>query len=49
MDLLSDNTDKLTSAISSLPELIRKKAFLDMHTTIATLLLDHIKVFFIFI
>ena len=43
-DLLSDNTSMLTSAVSSLPELIRRKAFLDMHTTIATSLLDHIKV-----
>lgn len=42
-DLLADNTDKLTSAVSSLPELMRRKAFLDMHTTIATCLLDHIK------
>lgn len=28
---------------SSLPELLQKKRYLDMHTTIATSLLDHIK------
>ena len=29
---------------SSLPELLEKKRLIDMHTTIATALLDHIKV-----
>ncbi|XP_067939392.1 sec1 family domain-containing protein 1-like [Watersipora subatra] len=43
ISLLSDNTAKLTSAMSSLPELLQKKRFLDMHTTIATALLDSIK------
>ncbi|RWS30845.1 sec1 family domain-containing protein 1-like protein [Leptotrombidium deliense] len=41
--LLSDNTSKLTSAVSSLPELLEKKRMIDMHTTIATTVLSHIK------
>lgn len=41
--LLSDNTAKLTSAVSSLPELLEKKRIIDMHTTIATSILDQIK------
>lgn len=40
---LSDNTAKLTSAISSLPELIERKKRIDMHTNVATALLDEIK------
>jgi len=43
-DLLSDNTARLSSAISSLPELIEKKKNIDKHTNIATALLDEIKV-----
>ncbi|XP_042204371.1 sec1 family domain-containing protein 1-like [Homarus americanus] len=35
IDLLSDNTAKLTSAITSLPELIKKKADIDKHMSIA--------------
>eukprot|EP00096_Caligus_rogercresseyi_P009495 TRINITY_DN3238_c0_g1_i2.p1 TRINITY_DN3238_c0_g1~~TRINITY_DN3238_c0_g1_i2.p1 ORF type:complete len:503 (-),score=165.64 TRINITY_DN3238_c0_g1_i2:55-1563(-) len=42
-DLLSGNTEKLTSAMSSLPELLEKKRLIDMHTSIATCILDHIK------
>ncbi|KAK2553789.1 Sec1 family domain-containing protein 1 [Acropora cervicornis] len=42
-ELFSDSTAKLTSAVSSLPELLEKKRLIDMHTTIATALLDHIK------
>ncbi|KAG1671429.1 Sec1 family domain-containing protein 1 [Nymphon striatum] len=41
--MISDTTAKLTSAISSLPELLEKKRLIDMHTTIATAILDHIK------
>lgn len=44
MSLLFNNTSKLTKAISSLPELTEMKRMLDMHTNIATSLLDHIKV-----
>lgn len=35
IDLLSDNTAKLTSAITSLPELIKKKTEIDKHMSIA--------------
>jgi hypothetical protein len=42
--MLNDTTSKLTSAVSSLPELLEKKRLLDSHTNIATALLDHIKV-----
>lgn len=41
--LLSDTTAKLNSAVSSLPELLEKKKYIDMHTTIATSILDQIK------
>ena len=40
---ISDNTAKLTSAMSSLPELLEKKRQIDMHTTIATSILSCIK------
>jgi len=40
---MSDNTAKLTSAVSSLPQLLEKKRLIDMHTSLATALLDHIK------
>ena len=43
ISLLSDNTAKLTSAVTSLPELLEKKRLIDLHTTIATSILDHIK------
>jgi hypothetical protein len=43
ISMLSDNTAKLTSAVSSLPELLEKKRLIDMHTNIATALLDQIK------
>jgi hypothetical protein len=37
------NTARLTSTMSSLPELMEKKKMLDMHTNVATALLDEIK------
>uniref|UniRef100_A0A674A7U1 Sec1 family domain-containing protein 1 n=2 Tax=Salmo trutta TaxID=8032 RepID=A0A674A7U1_SALTR len=40
---MSDNTAKLTSAVSSLPELLEKKRLIDLHTNVATAVLDHIK------
>lgn len=40
---VASNTAKLTSAISSLPDLMEKKKSIDMHTNIAMTLLDHIK------
>ncbi|EDO32378.1 predicted protein [Nematostella vectensis] len=42
-EIFADSTAKLTSAVSSLPELLEKKRLIDMHTNIATALLDHIK------
>ncbi len=44
ISLLNDTTSRLTSAVSSLPELLEKKRLLDAHTNIATALLDEIKV-----
>ncbi|UYV60221.1 SCFD1 [Cordylochernes scorpioides] len=41
--LVSDSTNKLTSAVSSLPELLEKKRLIDLHTTLATAVLDQIK------
>ncbi|KAI7690032.1 Sec1 family domain-containing protein 1 [Sarcoptes scabiei] len=41
--LLSDNTSKLTSAINTLPNLLEAKRLIDLHTTIASALLEHIK------
>ena len=35
VDLLSDSTAKLTSAITSLPEILKKKANIDKHMSIA--------------
>nr|XP_002121594.1 sec1 family domain-containing protein 1 [Ciona intestinalis] len=40
---ISDNTAKLTSAMSSLPQLLEKKRLIDIHTTIATAVLGSIK------
>jgi len=40
---LTDNTAKLTSAVSSLPELLEKKRLIDMHCSLATAVLDCIK------
>ncbi|XP_044127858.1 sec1 family domain-containing protein 1 isoform X2 [Bufo gargarizans] len=43
ISMLSDNTAKLTSAVSSLPELLEKKRLIDLHTNVATAVLEHIK------
>ncbi|XP_074548907.1 sec1 family domain-containing protein 1 [Halichoeres trimaculatus] len=43
ISMLSDNTAKLTSAVSSLPELLEKKRLIDLHTNVATAVLNHIK------
>merc|ERR1712181_174476 len=40
---LNDNTAKLTSAVSSLPQLLEKKRLIDMHCSLATSVLDSIK------
>jgi len=39
----TDSTAMLSSAVSSLPELLERKQLIDMHTNIATALLEHIK------
>lgn len=41
--MMTDNTAKLTSAVNSLPQLLEKKRLIDMHTTIATAVLNAIK------
>uniref|UniRef100_A0A0A9Y8F8 Protein sly1 homolog n=1 Tax=Lygus hesperus TaxID=30085 RepID=A0A0A9Y8F8_LYGHE len=41
--MMTDNTAKLTSAVHSLPQLMEKKRLIDMHTTIATGILNSIK------
>ncbi|CAH1408314.1 unnamed protein product [Nezara viridula] len=41
--MMTDNTAKLTSAVNSLPQLLEKKRLIDMHTTIATAVLNSIK------
>ncbi|XP_071453689.1 protein sly1 homolog isoform X2 [Hetaerina americana] len=41
--MVSETTAKLTSAVNSLPQLMEKKRLIDMHTTIATAILNHIK------
>ncbi|VDM38214.1 unnamed protein product [Toxocara canis] len=43
VSLLSDTTAKLSSTVISLPELLEKKRLIDMHTSVATAVLDHIK------
>ena len=40
---IGDNTAKISSAVSSIPELLEKKRLIDMHTNIATELLESIK------
>ncbi|KAK6636247.1 hypothetical protein RUM43_009905 [Polyplax serrata] len=41
--MVSGNTAKLTSAVNSLPQLLKKKQLIDMHMTIATGILNAIK------
>lgn len=43
LGMLSDNTQRLTSAVSSLPALLEKKKHIDMHTSLATAILEQIK------
>ncbi|KAK4336521.1 hypothetical protein RND71_044237 [Anisodus tanguticus] len=43
LDLISDTTAKITSAVTSLPELLERKKLIDMHTSIATEVLEEIK------
>lgn len=41
--MVNDNTEKLTNAVNSLPILMEKKRLIDMHTKIATSILNYIK------
>ncbi|XP_060530327.1 protein sly1 homolog isoform X2 [Cylas formicarius] len=43
VSLVTDNTAKITSAVNSLPQLLEQKRLIDMHTSIATTILNHIK------
>ncbi|KRX91229.1 Sec1 family domain-containing protein 1, partial [Trichinella pseudospiralis] len=43
ISLLTDNTAELTSTVNSLPELLEHKRLIDMHTNIATAVLEQIK------
>lgn len=43
ISLLSDNTTKLTNAINTLPELLERKRLIDLHTNVATAILEQIK------
>ncbi|CAO1307295.1 unnamed protein product [Diamesa serratosioi] len=42
--MVNDNTARLTNAVNSLPQLMEKKRLIDMHTKIATNILNYIKV-----
>lgn len=41
--MVNDNTEKLTNAVNSLPQLMEMKRLIDMHTKIATSILNYIK------
>ncbi|XP_066145777.1 protein sly1 homolog isoform X2 [Euwallacea fornicatus] len=41
--MVTDNTAKITSAVQSLPQLLEKKRLIDMHTSLATAILNSIK------
>lgn len=41
--MVNDNTARLTNAVNSLPQLMEKKRLIDMHTKIATSILNYIK------
>lgn len=43
ISMITDATARLTTAVSSLPELLEKKKLIDMHTNIATAVLEQIK------
>ncbi|CAH0560503.1 unnamed protein product [Brassicogethes aeneus] len=43
MSMVSDNTAKITNAVNSLPQLLEKKRLIDMHTSVATAILNYIK------
>ena len=39
----SDTTSKISSAVGTLPELLKRKGFVELHTNVATTILGHIK------
>lgn len=41
--MVNDNTERLTNAVNSLPQLMEQKRLIDMHTRIATAILNSIK------
>lgn len=41
--MVNDNTERLTNAVNSLPQLLEKKRLIDMHTKVATSVLNAIK------
>lgn len=41
--MVNDNTERLTNAVNSLPQLLEKKRLIDMHTKVATSILNAIK------
>ncbi len=41
--MMADNTQRLTSAVSSLPALLEKKRLIDMHMSVATSVLEQVK------
>ncbi|NWT95253.1 SCFD1 protein, partial [Urocynchramus pylzowi] len=43
ISMLSDNTAKLTSAVRQVVKLLEKKRLIDLHTNVATAVLEHIK------
>ena len=43
LTMVTDNTAKITSAVNSLPQLLERKRLIDMHTNVATSILNHIK------
>ncbi|XP_018571692.1 protein sly1 homolog [Anoplophora glabripennis] len=43
LSFVSDNTAKITSAVNSLPQLLERKRLIDMHTSVATAILNCIK------
>jgi hypothetical protein len=42
-EFLGSATNRLQTAMGSLPELLERKRLIDLHTNVATALLDHIK------
>ena len=43
ISMISDVTSKLTDTVSSLPELLEKKRLIDLHTNVATAVLEQVR------